>query len=76
MKIIFLGLLLFFAFIIYGINDVSHETILRYESNNYNNDCNCENTYEPVCGINNITYGNKCLIACDKIDIQYEGECK
>ncbi len=76
MKSIFLGLLIFFTSFIYGINDVSRETNLICESDNCNNDCNCDDIYEPVCGINNVTYGNKCLIACDKVDIQYEGECK
>lgn len=76
MKTIFLVLLLFFASFIYGINDVSRETISVCEFDNCNNDCNCDDSYEPVCGVNNVTYGNKCLIACDKIDIQYDGECK
>lgn len=76
MKNIFLVLLIFFTSLTYGINDVSRETISTYQSDDYNNDCNCDDSYEPVCGVNNVTYGNKCLIACDKIDIQYEGECK
>jgi len=34
----------------------------------------CTMDYTPVCGVNGITYGNKCV--ADKNKIKYAGECK
>jgi hypothetical protein len=34
----------------------------------------CTMDYTPVCGVNGITYGNKCM--ADKNKIKYAGECK
>ena len=34
----------------------------------------CTMDYTPVCGVNGITYGNKCM--ADKNKIKYTGECK
>ena len=38
--------------------------------------CFCTANYEPVCGIDNLTYSNSCNAECDNIEIDYEGECK
>ncbi len=40
------------------------------------NECVCTFQYDPVCGENGITYGNKCAANCEKIDIDYAGECR
>lgn len=34
----------------------------------------CTMDYTPVCGVNGITYGNKCM--ANKNKIKYTGECK
>jgi micrococcal nuclease len=36
----------------------------------------CTMEYDPQCGIDRITYGNKCVIAVEGIPVLYPGECK
>jgi hypothetical protein len=35
----------------------------------------CNDIYEPVCGINGITYNNKCYANLENVQISYQGEC-
>lgn len=33
----------------------------------------CTMDYNPVCGVNNITYGNSCM--AQEVGVAYQGEC-
>lgn len=43
--------------------------------------CPCPKCYDPVCGSDNHTYGNKCLFDCAKehrnpnLEVQFYGDC-
>ena len=47
----------------------------KCKENNKNN-CNCTKQYDPVCGCNNITYGNYCEADCKGITEYTIGTCK
>ena len=36
----------------------------------------CTLQYAPVCGINEKTYGNMCMLNADHVAVKHEGECK
>lgn len=36
----------------------------------------CPMVWEPVCGVDGITYDNKCFAGLNKVEIAYFGECK
>ena len=38
--------------------------------------CICTKQYDPVCGVDGKTYGNACEAACEKVRINYRGECR
>jgi hypothetical protein len=38
-------------------------------------DINCTDIYDPVCGIDRVTYGNACEAERVGVDIAYDGEC-
>ena len=40
------------------------------------NDCICPLFVKPVCGIDGKTYSNACFLACAKVKLRYEGDCK
>lgn len=35
----------------------------------------CPTIYEPVCGVDGMTYGNSCEASVENVSIAYEGEC-
>lgn len=39
-------------------------------------DCFCTQQYDPVCGCNEVTYGNACMAECAGITDYIQGECQ
>lgn len=37
--------------------------------------CLCPQIFEPQCGVDGKTYGNKCEVECQKIAIKHDGPC-
>jgi coxsackievirus/adenovirus receptor len=35
----------------------------------------CPRVFEPVCGMNNKSYANKCRMECDGVELKHEGRC-
>jgi hypothetical protein len=35
----------------------------------------CPPVFEPVCGMNNKSYANKCRMECDGVELKHEGRC-
>lgn len=39
-------------------------------------DCVCPDIYDPVCGVDGMTYGNRCEARCAGVGIEHEGACE
>jgi coxsackievirus/adenovirus receptor len=37
--------------------------------------CYCPFVYEPVCGVNGVTYGNACEAMCAHVEVKHSGAC-
>jgi hypothetical protein len=37
--------------------------------------CNCNKMFAPVCGNNNLTYGNECMAGCAGTTVKHTGSC-
>lgn len=70
MKNLFFGVLLFPLFLF----PTKKENSKCVE--NINPDCFCIQIFDPVCGCNDVTYGNACMAACAGITKFKRGECK
>lgn len=77
-KIIFLILPALFIFsysntyAVVGLMDTDNNDSLNHAQ--VIKDRNCTTEYAPVCGIDQITYGNPCM--ADTVEISFKGECK
>lgn len=38
-------------------------------------DCICITLYDPVCGCDDVTYGNSCEAACNSVEVAHQGPC-
>ena len=41
-----------------------------------NEPCLCTEEYQPVCGVDGVTYSNTCFARCASVEIAHEGECR
>ena len=77
----YLTLLLLIGLIIWGCEDndsANSQTCCNsgcIDESKISDDYNCDDYYEPVCGCNGITYGNKCYAENAGVTEWTEDEC-
>ncbi|MBW1871748.1 MAG: hypothetical protein JRJ19_06770 [Deltaproteobacteria bacterium] len=42
----------------------------------YQSACQCNDPYDPLCGVDGLTYANQCEIECAGVQLDYQGECE
>lgn len=58
------------------IIDFGRSCVLGMKCDYGENGKECPMVWEPVCGVDGVTYDNKCFAALNKVEIAYFGECK
>lgn len=38
--------------------------------------CICPDVYDPVCGVNGVTYSNGCRASCAGVKVAHKGSCE
>jgi NAD(P)H-nitrite reductase large subunit len=74
MKFAFLPLLIIGLFLSISACNTSRETTC-IDSTKINKEALCAEIYEPVCGCNNVTYGNACRAMNEGVTSYTKGEC-
>lgn len=71
-RLIYFATILFLTFILSTASNCKKEECVE----NPKPDCVCTMEYDPVCGCNNVTYGNACSAECMGIYKYTKGPCE